>query len=381
VSGDALFVRSLGQVTCAGTGIGALLDRLSDAAWYPELRLDRPDAPSLAVATCREFTTQGHLPPLVARRLDRPARLLAVAAREALVPFAGSLPWPRDRIGVAAATGNAGTEALFQVLQTVFLAGPEEASPMQFPSTVANAAASQLGILEKLSGPNITFAEKQVGGLRALTEAGRLLRHRRADAVLAVAVDEAHWLNAEGYDRLRATRRAGRPGFVLGEGAVVLLVSGEPGPSLLARLAGWGSCSSAATTYRYPADAVAIVRACESALQTAGIAAGDVDLVVSMANGAPALAKLEQDALERLFTGRRPAALTVSDRLGEGSFASLARVAVAVLAVSGLVIPRWGAPDHLSAAGFAALDGRPGTALVAGVAAGGSAIAAVVTAP
>ena len=84
---------------------------------------------------------------------------------------------------------------------------------MQFPSTVANAPASQLAILEKLAGPNVTFAEKQVGGLRALIEAGRLLRHGRADAVIAAAVDEAHWLNAEGYERLGALRRADREGL------------------------------------------------------------------------------------------------------------------------------------------------------------------------
>lgn len=381
MTGDALFVRGIGQVSCAGTGVGALTAALADPSWCPELRLDRPDAPPLAVATCATFTTQGLLPPLVARRLDRPARLLAVAAREALAPFGESLPWARSRVGVSAATGNAGTEALFQILQTTFVTGPEEASPMQFPSTVANAPASQLAILEKLSGPNVTFAEKQVGGLRALAEAGRLLRHARADAVLAAGVDEAHWLNAEGYERLGATARPGRPGLVLGEGAAVLLLGREPGGDPMARIAGWGSSAGATTTYRYPTEPDAIVRAGGTALLAAGARADEVDLVVSMANGAPAVERLERDALARLLGGHRPAALAVTDRLGEGGFASLLRVAVAVLAVSGRVVPAWGAPAHLAAEGFRAPDGRPRVVLVTGVAGGGSAIAAIVTRP
>jgi 3-oxoacyl-(acyl-carrier-protein) synthase len=381
VSGQPLFVRTIGQVSSAGTGVDALLEKLADPGWRPVLHLERPDAPPLAVAACTEFTTQGILAPLVARRLDRPARLLAVAAREALAPFGDALPWPRNRIGVSAATGNAGTEALFQVLTSVFLTSPDEAPPMQFPSTVANAPASQLGILEKLSGPNVTFAEKQVGGLRAVTEAGRLLRHGRADAVLAAAVDEAQWLNAESYDRLGATRRPGRKSFVLGEGAIVLLLSGEAGPAPLARIAGWGSSSTATATYLYPDDPRGVVEAVAGALDAAGVGSGDIDVVISLANGAPRLAQLELEAYGALFRARRPAALAVTDRLGEGSFASLARLAIAVFLVAGRPTPRWGSPTHLVEAGFGAPEGRPQAALVTGVAGGGSAIAVVVTRP
>ena len=101
-----------------------------------------------------------------------------------------------------------------------------------------------MGILEKLGGPNLTFAEKQVGGLRAVAEACRHLSHGRADLVLACGVDEADWLNAEGYDRLRTLRTSSRPGMVLAEGAAVLALACEPGPAPLAVLAGWGSASA-----------------------------------------------------------------------------------------------------------------------------------------
>jgi len=377
VSDAAVYVRSLGQVSTAGTGAGALRQKLADPDWRPELGLERPDAPPLPVATCAAFTTQGLLPPLVARRLDRPARLLAVAAREALGGLGGELPWPPGRVGVAAATGNAGAEALFQVLRTVFLAGPEEAPPLQFPSTVANAAASQLAILERLTGPNVTFAEKQVGGLRALVEASRMLRHGRADAVAVAAVDEAQWLNAEAYDRLGALGRPERAGILLGEGAAALVVAREPAGDTPIRVAGTGAAASPAPPHRYPDDPTALARAIAAALDSSGVVAGDVDLVVSTANGSEALARLERAALATVLGGARPAATAVADRVGEGSFAGLLRVMVASMALAGDVLPAWPPPAHLARAGFQALRERPRTALVAGLAAGGSALAAI----
>ena len=380
MSGD-LLIRSLGTVTAAGTGVPALMEALSQPAWQPQLGLERPDAPPLPVAACLGFSPQPYLPPLVARRLDRPARLLAVAAKEALRAARETLPWPRDQVGVTAGTGNAGTEALVEVLKAVFLASPEEAPPMHFPSTVANAPASQLAILEKLGGPNLTFAEKQAGGLRALVEAGRLLTHRRAAAVLACGVDEAQWLNAEAYHRLRFTRRSpsGRGPF-LGEGAAVLLLAPAGNLPALARLAGWGAAALPVPTHLYPTSGEALARAAAQALQSAGVAAADLDLVISVHSGSRPLAQLEVEALGVVLAGHRPAAVAVTDRLGEGAFASAVRALVAVLALGGAPIA-WPAPAHLAALGFPSLTSRPRTALVTAVAGGGSAVAAVLTAP
>jgi len=380
VNGD-VYVRAVGVVTAAGTGIPALASALARADWQATLSLERPDAPPLPVAVCRDFSTQGHLPPMVARRLDRPARLLAVAAREALGTVGEPFPWPRDEVGVTAGTANAGTEALVEVLKAVFLASPEEAPPMQFPSTVANAPASQLAILEKFGGPNLTFAEKQAGGLRAVVEAGRLLGRRRAAAVLACGVDEAQWLNAEAYHRLRFTRRsASGPGAILGEGAAVLLLSSSPGDAPLARLAGWGAAAVPTATHLYPSSGEPLARAIMLALEHSGAATRDVDLLLSLHSGAPRLARLETEALASALGQRRPAAMAVTDRLGEGAFSSALRALVAVLALGGAPIA-WPPPPHLATLGFPGLSHPPRTALVTALAGGGSAVAAVLTAP
>jgi len=376
-----VWVRGLGAVTPAGVGVEALARALADPVWNRTDELEREGGSPLPVHACRDFQARDHLPPLVARRLDRPARLLAVAAREALGAVGAELPWPRERIGVSAGTWNAGGGAMYEVVRTVLTVSPAEAPPMLFPSTVANAAASQLGILERLAGPNLTHTEKQAAGLRAVVEAGRLLVRGRADAVIACGVDEAPWTYVEAHARLRALRSRHRAGVVPGEGAVALLLAGTPGDRPVGRIAGWGAASAPAAPHRYPDTAEPVVAACRAALQRAGLEPTDVSLVISFANGLPALDRLELEALEAVLGGRHPAALAVTDRLGEGGFAAAARALVALLALGGRLPTAWPAPAHLAAAGFPSLAGEtPRVALVPALSTGGSALAIVVSA-
>jgi len=378
----AAWVRGAGAVTPAGVGVDAFARALADPGWRRSDEIERPGGGPLPVLACRDFSARHHLPPLVARRLDRPARLLVVAAREALAAAGGEWPWSRERVGVAAGTWNAGAEAMVEVVRTVLTVSPEEAPPMLFPSTVANAAASQLGILERLAGPNLTCTEKQVAGLRALVEAERLLRHGRADAVVACGVDEAHWTYVEAHERLGVLRKPGRPGIVPGEGAIALLLADTPGDGALGRVAGWGAASAPAPPHRYPETPAPVTTACMAALARAGLEPAEIDLVVSLGNGLPALAALERTALEAVFGAHRPAALAVTDRLGEGGCAATARALAALLALAGRLPAAWPVPDHLARAGFPSLAGRPPrVALIPALAAGGSALAVVLTAP
>lgn len=381
MTGEKVAVVSWGAVTAAGVGTAALCRALEDPSWRPDLTLERPDAPLLPVASCHSFQAREHLPALVARRLDRPSRFFAVAAREALAGVGAPLPWDRLHTGVAAGTFNAGTDALLQVLEPVFLGNPDEAPPAQFPSTVANAAASQLGILEKLGGPNLTFAEKQAGGLRALLVAARLLKTGRAQAMIAGGVDEAQWLYSECLARLGALGDGSGSAPLWGEGAATLLLSRGRTPQPRAILAGWGEGSLPCDPFRYPSRPTPLIQAVEAALSSAKLTPDGLDMVVSLANGSPGLAALELEMLKKALSGRRPAAVAVTDRLGEGSFAATVRALVAALAVSGECLPRWPAPAHLAESGFSNLSKAPVNALVTAQAAGGSALAVVLSRP
>lgn len=146
-------------------------------------------------------------------------------------------------------------------------------------------------------------------------------------------------------------------------------------------IAGWGSSSAAAPPYRYPADPGSLTAACVQALARAGVGAGEIDLVVSLANGFPALAELEAGALVAVFGTHRPAVVGVTERLGEGAAGGALRALAATTAVAGDVLPAWGVPAHLARRGFPPVTAHPRFTLVTGLAGGGSAIALVVTAP
>jgi 3-oxoacyl-(acyl-carrier-protein) synthase len=252
---------------------------------------------------------------------------------------------------------------------------------MHFPNSVANAPASQVGILEGLQGANLTFFEKQGGGLRALLEARQLVATGRVEAMLAGGVDEAQWLNAECFSRLQALAAPSRPGFTLGEGAALGLVAAD-GPVVLA---GAGAASEPCPPHLYPTQGQAILRACQKALAQAGLSPRDVDLVVSLANGSPPLEALEKQVLLTLFAQHRPAVLgEVSQRLGEGAFSSALRLVVAALVLAERLPVAWPAPRHLAQEGFASLaeaSAPAKTALVTALAGGGSALAVVLATP
>ncbi|MCS7182421.1 MAG: hypothetical protein NZ869_04855 [Thermoanaerobaculum sp.] len=368
-------IHRAGVVCAAGSGLSALRQALADPLFAPTRTLPRPDAPPLPAATCPEGEGKGVLPPLVARRLDRASRLLAVAARQALA-VEDPLPWPPEAVGVAMGTWTAGTSPLLDILQAVFTHGPEQAPPMHFPNSVANAPASQLGILHRLAGPNLTFFEKQAGGLRAVVEAWRILRAGKAQAMVVGGVDEAQWLNAEAFHRLRALARDQRPGFTLGEGAVAMLLAADAPVALL----GAGGAGSPCPSHLYPPTPTGLVAACRRALDEAGLGPEEVELVVSLANGNPHLAQLEASALSELFPLHRPAILgSLSQRLGEGAFASALRLLVAAAMLQEPWPVTWPVASPLQALGFPPLapSDRPRTALVTAVAGGGSCLAAV----
>jgi 3-oxoacyl-(acyl-carrier-protein) synthase len=169
--------------------------------------------------------------------------------------------------------------------------------------------------------------------------------------------------------------------MALAEGAAVLALAREPGPAPLAVLAGWGSTSAPAPPWRYPEDPAPLVLASRQALERAGLEPAEVGLVMSIANGIPALAALELQALEALFGAHRPAAVATAERLGEGAVSGALRALVAAHIFAGAARLAWEPPPHLAAAGFLPATMPVHTVLVPGLAGGGSAVSLVLTAP
>ena len=178
---------------------------------------DRSDA-----ARIGPFTTEPELAKGKARRLDRASQYAVVAVRQVLADAGYAIAGREERTGILLGTGSAGAGPLTEFERQMAVESPDAASPFLFPNTVSNAPASQAAIEVGIKGPNVTITQKDPAVLNALFYGRMLLADGRADALFVGAADEWNLVYHRAYESVRATRAAGRPGFVLGEGAAVV---------------------------------------------------------------------------------------------------------------------------------------------------------------
>ncbi|MEO8586077.1 MAG: beta-ketoacyl synthase N-terminal-like domain-containing protein [Acidobacteriota bacterium] len=322
---------------------------------------DRSDAARIGA-----FTTEPELAKGKARRLDRGSQYAVVAVRQVLADAGYTLAGREERTGILLGTGSAGVGPLTEFERQMAVESPDAASPFLFPNTVANAPASQAAIEVGIKGPNVTIIQKDPAALNALFYGRMLLADGRADALLVGAADEWNLVYHRGYESVRATRTAARPGFVLGEGAAVVLVESEEsararGARIDARVAGIASKGTPVSPHVRRADPAVLARAIRDALAEAHLLPEQIGLVHLSRNGSPFTDAAEEAALHDVFGTNLPPTVAVKDSLGENPAIGAIQLALAA----------------------AELRENPGIGaiLLDAFGAGGNVLAAVLTAP
>ncbi|WP_243317822.1 beta-ketoacyl synthase N-terminal-like domain-containing protein [Geothrix paludis] len=223
-----LVITGLGLVLPCGDGVEAA--RANLASGTPCFS-DLPESLGAGRgAACAAFNPAGIIPPMQLRRLDRVSRFAWVAAHQAFGD-AGLDPKPvGDRIAVAVGTMTGGSEASEAFMRPYLQRGPDGASPLLFPNTVANAASGHLALAFGLKGPSATFVDRESAALAALEQAARWLRAGLADAALVLGADGLFPLLLDICCGARLLARHGHPeigsgrGFLPGEGAQAFLL-------------------------------------------------------------------------------------------------------------------------------------------------------------
>ena len=192
------------------------------------------------------------------RRADRFTQFALVSSDEALkeAGWDGELPYDAERIGCIIGTGIGGIGTLDPQPPGAAGAGPEKVSPLSIPLMMGNAGAGAVRMRHKLRGPSFAPLSACAAGSHALGEAVELIRSGRADAVVAGGSEAALVpLARAAFGALDAMSDLGisrpfdvrRDGFVMGEGAAVLMLEdAEQG----ARRAGPTSSPTCAATAR-----------------------------------------------------------------------------------------------------------------------------------
>ncbi|MGI9005704.1 MAG: beta-ketoacyl-ACP synthase II [Streptosporangiaceae bacterium] len=250
-----------------------------------------------------------------ARKLDRCEMFAIAAAREAWSD-AGSPEVDPLRLGVAVASGIGGIGSVLAAYDTLKEKGWQRLSPFTVPQLMPNGAAGWISLEMGARAGVHTPVSACASGAEAIGYAIDMIRSGRADVVLAGGTEAAIMeLNIAAFAAMRALslrndepERASRPfdknrdGFVLGEGAGVLVLESEQhaasrGARVYAVAAGAGYSADAHHIAQPDPDGAGAVLAIQRALDNAGVRPGQVAHVNAHATSTPAGDMVEARAI------------------------------------------------------------------------------------
>lgn len=317
-----------------------------------------------------------------ARRLDRVEQTALIAAREAWAD-AGKPDVDKERLGVIVGTGIGGATTLLAQDDILEASGPRRVSPHTVPMLMPNGAAAwvglELGAQAGVHSPSSACAT----GAEAIFWALDLIRAGRADVVVAGGAEAViHPLPIAGFASMRAmsTRndepeRASRPwdkgrdGFVMGEGAGIVVLEREDaakarGAKIYARLAGAGMSSDGYDIVQPHPEGDGAVRAIASALRDAKIDRTDIGHVNAHATSTPVGDMAEIKALHRAV-GNHPILTSTKSMIGHllGAAGAVESIATILALHHGIIPPTINLedPDDAMDLEVAALKAREAT--------------------
>ena len=269
-------------------------------------------------AEVKGFDPEDYLDRKEARRMDRFAQFAAVAAQEACRQ-ASLEPRSTDpyRIGVIIGSGIGGIGTLSQQHEILLTRGPKRVSPFLIPMMLADMASAQVSMVTGSMGANYCAVSSCASGADALGQAWAMIRRGQEDIVLAGGSEAPVVpVAVAGFNALRALSRfnedpsrASRPfdiqrdGFVMGEGAAVLVVESEEsanrrGVAPLAELRGYAATSDAYHLVEPMETGESAAQAITKALEEAGVDPSEVDYVNAHGTSTPLNDRHETKAIK-----------------------------------------------------------------------------------
>jgi 3-oxoacyl-[acyl-carrier-protein] synthase II len=332
-----IWITGIGVVTPIGTGVEAFRAGLRRAE-SPVKRIDRFDPSpfrSQVAAQVDDFDPLAWMPPKTARQLDRFSQFGMVAGRLALDdarlrPGDTGAPDP-ERVGIYLGSALGGIAFAEEQHERFMEKGIRHVAPTLALAVFGGAAPANLGIALDVRGPILSTANSCASGGVALGEALGDLREGRVDAAIAGgceiplsplafgAFDIIRALSAGHNDDAAHAARpfdAGRDGFVMGEGAALLVLeeadaAERRGATPYAELLGYGATSDAHHMVQPRADGREAARAATIALDDAGVDPGEIDYVNAHASSTPIGDVAEARAIT-MALGERAATVPVS---------------------------------------------------------------------
>jgi 3-oxoacyl-[acyl-carrier-protein] synthase II len=316
-------VTGMGIVSPVGIGLPSAWDSIVNArsGIARVTRFDASTFPVQIAGEVKDFDVGRYLSAKEARRYDRFVHYGLVATMEA-VGDAGLQDYPgdRERVGVCIGSGIGGLP-MIEDTQAAFLeGGVRKISPFFVPGSIINMVSGLASIQYGYKGPNLSLVSACSTANHSLGEAARIIEYGDADVMIAGGTEStvsplgmggfcaARALSTRNDDPATASRPwdVGRDGFVLGEGAGVLVLeeyehAKARGARIYCELAGYGMSADAFHITAPPEDGSGAARSMQNAMRNAGLAPGDIDYINAHGTSTPLGDVAECTAVKRAF--------------------------------------------------------------------------------
>ncbi|RON02871.1 beta-ketoacyl-ACP synthase II [Pseudomonas brassicacearum] len=342
MSDRRVVVTGMGLVSPLGSGVEVVWARLlsgrSGLRVLPdEVIADLPTKVGGVVPTLAEDAEAGFdpdlaTPPKEQKKMDRFILYAMEAARQALeqAGWQARDANAQERTATIIGSGVGGFGAIADAVRTTDSRGPRRLSPFTIPSFLVNLAAGHVSIQHGFKGPLGAPVTACAAGVQAIGDAARLIRCGEADIAVCggaeAAIDRVSLAGfaaaralSSGYNEApeRASRPfdSGRDGFVMGEGAGLLVIESlehalARGAQPIAELVGYGTSADAYHLTAGPEDGNGARRAMSLALAQAGISAAQVQHLNAHATSTPVGDLGELAAIKSLFGTTNEVAVT-----------------------------------------------------------------------
>ncbi|HEY1276546.1 MAG TPA: beta-ketoacyl-[acyl-carrier-protein] synthase II [Thermoleophilaceae bacterium] len=280
------------------------------------------------VGRCSEFEPKEHLSIKEVRRSDRFTQLALLAAREAVADagWDDGPPVDRDRAACVMGTGIGGINTLETQHIVLREQGAERVSALSIPLLMANAASGVLAMKFDLHGQSFGTVSACAAGAHAIGMAQRLIAYGDADVVMTGGSEATLTpLATSAFARMEATSPTGisrpfdrrRDGFVMGEGAGVLILEEEEaakarGARILGHVLGFGSTSDAHHLTAPEPEGRGAAKAIELALKDGGVNPDEVVYVNAHGTSTPLNDRAETRAIKAALGEERAKQVPVS---------------------------------------------------------------------
>jgi 3-oxoacyl-[acyl-carrier-protein] synthase II len=269
--------------------------------------------------------------PKDARRADRYAQLAMAAAKLAMAHAGlGAAPGNPERFGVVVGSGIGGLQSLSEQHANLIAKGPGRISPFMIPMMISNMASGLISMEFGLQGPNYAPVSACATSAHAIGEAWRMIREGDADLFLAGGSEAAivplglggfgamKALSTRNHEPQKASRPfdKGRDGFVMGEGAGVLVLeelehARQRGAQIYGEITGYGLTADAYHMTSPLPEGEGAMRCMKMALTKAGLSIDQVDYINAHGTSTPVGDVCETKAVKALF-GEHAKKLSVS---------------------------------------------------------------------